>query len=590
MPYQSEEQDINFKGLFIPFTILKAIHYIILIGLLVFGNVLINGFVWDDKTYIINNLAVHTINLPAAFQSSMFNQSGQYRPIPVLYFSTLYSLFNTTSFFYHFIQIVLHITNACLVFLLFKQFFRKHLAFFLALVFLVHPLQAESVAYIGATGNNLYFLFGVLALLLSIKLKKTTSKRLILLGILLLLSLLSKETGGLFLVMLLAYSAFYRGKKLASFSLISVSSLLVYFSLRFFVGNIYFEKLDMVAIARLSFEERLMHIPSVFFYYIKLFFYPDKLAVGQEWVLKEITAQNFYYPLILELIVLTASLVFATYLVKRNAERFKIFLFFSLWLFLGFFLHSQIFPLDWTVADRWFYFPIVGLLGMIGVVLQSINVTKKTTFTICYSIAVLLLVLLSLRTMVRNTNWHDAITLYSHDTKIVDSWDIETNLGYEYKIIDNQPEALKHYLRAIKLFPFESTYLNAGIVYDNMGNHEKAIEYYYKALASKRYPTSDHKHGINTYTNTINSLLVANRTTEAKKIAMDALQDYPDAPELWAELAITQQWLRENDEALNSAEKAVRLESTQFTRYVYDKIRNKQKIKVLPGKNEVKIL
>jgi tetratricopeptide (TPR) repeat protein len=300
--------------------------------------------------------------------------------------------------------------------------------------------------------------------------------------------------------------------------------------------------------------------------------------------------QNFYLPLVLEIVLFFGIILFACYLFKANKNRFKIFLFFSMWLFLGLFLHSQTFPLDWTVADRWFYFSIVGMLGMIGVLAQTMRHAKKLSKLFYYSIAVIILFSLSVRTVVRNTNWLNAITLYTHDTKIVDSWDIENNLGFEYKYLDNQPEALKHYLRSVELFPFESNHLNVGIVYGNMGNQKKAIEYYYKALASKHYPTSSHKHNTNIYISLINALLIADRVHEAKKVTMEALRDYPNAPELWGELAIIQQWMHEDDNALDSARKAKGFESTQLTNYIYEKIINKQKINIYPGKNEVKIL
>ena len=130
-----DDLHVSFTSLFVPFTTLKAVHYIILIGFLVFGNALFNGFVWDDKTYILNNAGVHTINVIDAFKQNFFNNGGQYRPIPVIYFSILYSFFNTVPFFYHFIQITLHIINALLVFLLFKHAFSKKLAFFFSLIF-----------------------------------------------------------------------------------------------------------------------------------------------------------------------------------------------------------------------------------------------------------------------------------------------------------------------------------------------------------------------------------------------------------------------------------------------------------------------
>src|SRR5476649_1215100 len=96
-----QEQEFSFKKLFTPLTTLKAIHWIIFIGLAVFATMLLNGFVWDDEVYILNNALSHVLSIPVAFGTNSFNEGGQYRPITVLYFSTLYTLFGNTAFFYH---------------------------------------------------------------------------------------------------------------------------------------------------------------------------------------------------------------------------------------------------------------------------------------------------------------------------------------------------------------------------------------------------------------------------------------------------------------------------------------------------------
>src|SRR3989304_819067 len=41
-------------------------------------------------------------------------------------------------------------------------------------------------------------------------------------------------------------------------------------------------------------------------------------------------------------------------------------LFFLVWLWLGLGLHLHILALETTLTDRWFYFPQIGLLGIIG--------------------------------------------------------------------------------------------------------------------------------------------------------------------------------------------------------------------------------
>jgi len=50
----------------------------------------------------------------------------------------------------------------------------------------------------------------------------------------------------------------------------------------------------------------------------------------------------------------------------------KAYLFFSLIFILGISLHLQIFPLDLTVSNRWFYLPFFDLLGMLDTWLKKL--------------------------------------------------------------------------------------------------------------------------------------------------------------------------------------------------------------------------
>lgn len=150
-------------------TKLKVVNLIVLLGIITFANCIFNKFVLDDYSFIVNNPEVHRLNIFASFGKNMFNGLGYYRPIPAIYFSSLYSIFTTNQFFYHFIQITLHIANTFLVFVLFKKLFSEKLSLFLSLIFLIHPIQVESVSYIAAAGNPLFFLFGITAFILSQK-------------------------------------------------------------------------------------------------------------------------------------------------------------------------------------------------------------------------------------------------------------------------------------------------------------------------------------------------------------------------------------------------------------------------------------
>ena len=123
------------------------------IGILVYFNSFFGQFVWDDLIYFVNNPEIHSFNLFKLFGENIFNKATYYRPIPATYFSLLLNIFGGQTFFYHLIQVVIHIINSILVFKLFSLFFNKKPSFFLSLIFLVHPMNVESVSYIAASAR-----------------------------------------------------------------------------------------------------------------------------------------------------------------------------------------------------------------------------------------------------------------------------------------------------------------------------------------------------------------------------------------------------------------------------------------------------
>lgn len=569
------QQAFSLKSLFVPLTTFKAIHIIVVVGFIVFFFSLFNGFVFDDKIYIINNQQIHTFNLSTIFGNSLFNIDGQYRPIASLYFSLMYSVFKDVPFFYHFFSICLHLINSILVFILFSRFFKIHLAFFLSLAFLVHPMQVESATFISTAGNNLYFLFGIIALILSTK-EKLSLKRASVITCLLLLSILSKETGILFLFMIFVLRTGYKIKNYLLFSVIGILNIFIYSILRFGIGEVYFaQQLGFIPIANLSFEQRLLNIPAIIFYYISTFLFPNKLAVFQNWVNAKIDYPGFYYPLFLGLVFLLAISLFTAFINKRTR---MIYIFFFLWFSIGLLLHVQLFPLNMTVADRWFYFSMVGLLGVIGIALQLLidkyPHIKYLRITLL-SIGVVVLLTLSLRTIIRNIDWRDDLTLYTHDSKVYANFIIENNLGNRYKDIQDYKEAKKHYEKSVEIYPYEGNLFNLAIVNEILNNNELAREYFYKIFS---VPGNQREHYNKILANSAWILLQRDSAVNARAFIQKALTIDKDNGYLWAHLAVSEYKLGNQEEAIRAIKRARRHSLTPEVNNLYSLIINKKPI------------
>lgn len=575
---QYEEDDFSLKKLFFPLTTSKAIHIIIFVGFLVFGNMLFNNFVEDDLSYIIENPLTHSINISYAFGPNLFNGAGQYRPIPAFYFSLLYTLFSNTPFFYHFLQLILHILCSVLIYILLNKFFSKGIAFFLSLLFLVHPINVESVSYISQSVNPLFCISGILAFFIGTK-KIVTKKEWIITFLLLLLSILTKETGILFLLLIFFFRFLFIKRDLFIFTIGGISTVFVYFFIRFFIGAVGLSSRPLIPIADTTFTERLITIPEIIFFYLKTFFFPLELAVDQQWVVNKISLYNFYIPLFIDFLFFLIIFLLGIYLLRKNREKFNYLLFFSFWLVIGLALHVQIFPLDKTVADRWFYFPMVGMLGILGVALSNIKFARKNVKLFAVSSGVLIIVVFSLRTVIRNFDWRDQLALYSHDITYNDNFDIENGIGVAYGKEKDYSKALSHLKRSVQMRPFENNLTNLAIINARIGEMKNAKLYFEQALKAKDYKLyQPHKHALNLYKNYVLLLLFYEKSSSVIPLLKTAIHDYPDSSVLWFYLSLAYYMQHDQANSLTAATKAYDLQPNQQTQFTLTQIQNREVI------------
>jgi hypothetical protein len=496
----------------------KLILILIVIGFLVYFNSLFNGFVWDDEEQIINNEKVHSItNIPQFFQESTFNSGGSislngtyYRPLMMTVFSIIYQLFGPRPFFYHLFQLGVHIINALLIFYLFTYLgFSSLLSFFLTTIFLIHPINTEAVSYISALQDVLYIFFGLIAILITIKNKHNNTKNILLINLFIFLGFLTKETAGFFILLILFYNFLYKRDNIKYF-VFFIFIIGFYLILRLGVAGIFFTKFHFAPIAQISLKERILMIPAVLFYYLKTFFFPKDLAVMQHWLIKTIDLKNFFIPLFFEVIFFSALF----FLFKKS----KKFIFFLFWFWILILPHLQIFALDMTVAERWFYGPMIGLLGTIGAIFNF----QQAVFKKLIPVFILIVFLFSVRTIIRNKDWKNGLTLFSHDVQISkNSFDLENNLGVELFRVKKYDQAKIHFENSCRLSPtWWVNWNNLGAVYERKNNLKQAKKLYEKAIAYGDYYLA--------YENYINILLKEKKYSEVKEfIETKAFRKFP---------------------------------------------------------------
>lgn len=353
--------------------------FLIVFGLVLFSNLYQAPFFRDDIAQIVKNEQIKDLG---NVRNLFFQKNGffggndtvaayYYKPVFYTFYALLYAAGEGSPLAFHTFQIFLHSLNAVLVFLLFRKFFGSKKSFLLALIFLVHPANEETVGYIAALQDVLFLFFGLLALM-TVSLKKAKSVvRVFACSFLILLSCLSKETGLLFAVIVVLYASFFKEKLVRIYLFAFAVVGYVYFLLR--DGAVQNSSLVMTEINQETLLiQRLFNIPRLFFYYLEELIIPSPYLPE-----KELLQGMKFDQIVMSVFVLIFGLalfVVLIYLLWRYfRSSFYQFVFFTTWAFLGISIHLQILPLDVPVATRWLYFPMVGFLGMVGVIISILK-------------------------------------------------------------------------------------------------------------------------------------------------------------------------------------------------------------------------
>lgn len=141
--------------------IVILISLILIITFVAFLPSLKNGFVnWDDEIYVINNTAIKSLSVGNINKILTSFFVGNYQPLAILSYLLEYQFVKLNLFGYHLTNLILHLFNCLLVFWLIAMLSgRVSIALITSILFGVHPLLVESVAWISERKDVLYAVF-----------------------------------------------------------------------------------------------------------------------------------------------------------------------------------------------------------------------------------------------------------------------------------------------------------------------------------------------------------------------------------------------------------------------------------------------
>ena len=456
-------------------------------------------FVFDDESNITENrhLRIHSLGwdelYAAAFKSPIANRPVANLSLALNYYFNGYNVVG-----YRFANILIHIVNGFLLYGLAKATFRTpamagHIqipglaAAFAALVWLVHPLHTQSVAYIVQRMTSLAVMFYLLALLCYAKARLDSSggRRAWLLagcGLAGLLALGSKEIAATLPAFVLLYEWYFFQKLDASWLRrrlpgILIAGLLIGIISLVFLGirNPIEPILSRYAGGEFSAWQRLLTQLRVVCVYISLLIWPHPSRLNLDYDFPA-SASLLEPPTTLAGLLVIAGLLF---LAVRLAKREPLVSFSILWFFGNLAIESSVIPLE-TVFEHRTYLPSV--MPAIAAVALLFRLVRPT-----WVVVGLLSVAAAggaLWTHERNQVWSDAVTLWRDCArKSPLKARPYNNLGTALVERGRLPEAESNLRKAIELKPqYGDARYNLGYVLIRSGRMEEGARQLLEAI------------------------------------------------------------------------------------------------------------
>jgi len=504
----------------------KQIFFLVLAVFFVYFNSLPNDFIFDDIPLVQNSLWITSANFIDILRS--------YRPLRYVSYAVDYRIFGMNPAGFRLMNIIYHTVSVLALFWALKMFgLTKRAAFAAALIFAVHPVNTDAVAYISGRRDVLMGLFYILSIGCFFRFYRTVSPAeravsgsvkkqwwmLVLSLVFMVVSIMSKEMGATIPLVFIMYAAYKDGAALLKkpwFYFVAMVFLLLFSFFAFLTisgGGSALVSLEGIRFHGNSPEVHYLTAATIFLHYLKLTVFPWKLILD-----------NAGYPLVLDwnfevffsilsifvLVFLVWSLLTTSRKNKTNstAERLETRHGIAFWIV--FFIVSlapvlQIIPLHEIVAVHYLYVPIVGFCAISGILFdyfagegdagfqQMFNFSENRKRAVAALCITLIFSLFSLRTISRNFEMKNIWTVLHADAeKQPLSFRGLFTIGAEYLNMKFPDKAWEYYKQSIDTGYWDPNLLSNIIGYRIVkGQHDEALAFYDEMVKKGEYITSN---------------------------------------------------------------------------------------------------
>jgi len=524
-----------------------TILLIAVVGIFLYRSSLSVPFLLDDLLFISSQDS--SID---GIRSFLQNQGiFKSRPLLGLSYAINYEISKNSPLGYHIINIILHAVNCIFLFFIIRKLIElprntfDHmksvlLSLYGVLLFLIHPLATESVAYVSGRSSLLYTTFLLIAMLLFFKSAEDRGWKMVFVAVLSLLSygaaLASKEISLIFPLILFAVASF--------FALIPLKRQIFIFLLPSIFMSFLYVIATLPSVLFLKSPDKTsrdfsVHMMTEIYIFAESFLkaiFPTNLNFDPDY--SDIISP-FDIRFITGVIIFSLLLSAAFYLRKRN----RIISFSIIWFVVSFSPYFFIRLRDY-MFERWLYFPLIAISFLCaGVLCEIFRKWENKPLLKFITIPPFLIIICSytMLTVDRLSVWQSAVSIWT-DTAKKSPHKFRTHANFGSALLKEGrfAEAKKEIEEAMSInSEYAEIHFDMAEVYRNTGRDELAIEEYNKALQYMPYYIND-KNFVH-YNTMINMGLIYfkhNEKQEAINLFFKAVQLKPDLPQAYNNIGV----------------------------------------------------
>jgi tetratricopeptide (TPR) repeat protein len=446
------------------------------------------GFLWDDDDYITNN---ELLTAPDGLRRIWLSldSPSQYFPLVYTTFRVEFAVWGLNPTGYHWVNLVLHVANALLVWAVLARL-KVPGAWLAGAIFALHPVQVESVAWITERKNVLMGFFFLLTLFAWIAfVDESTKRRRLFYGLALILYLLalSAKTTACTLPAALFLILWVENKPISWKRIFQIMPFLV---LGLAMGALamwwerYHQGTSRAVFTFLSPIERVLVASRAVWFYLSKLIWPSKLTfIYPRW---DIAPSHFFnYVWLLAGLILGVVIYFLRRYVGRSVEVAAAFFIATLSPVLGFIM---LYTFRYTfAADHYQYLACIGPVALASAGLVNLADTFKNSRTLILSAALCMVALFATLTWRQAAMYGDIETLWRTTlARNPGCWMAHNNLGIALVEKGQLDEAIAHYRTTLQMQPnFWDADYNLGSALLGKGEVDEAILYCDKAVAKE---------------------------------------------------------------------------------------------------------